>query len=448
MEEQNLPTLDVSDAPSVTGSVTGDVIADAVAETPPTTAAPGVASEAPGGQGNLRPVWPTSARGQGARRTRRYAQFARLAAAVSALLFFYVAWSPLANAVTSGDLRIAPTGPMYRFSLTAAELGAPPLHALAGGSFFGLWSALSVIGLLLAPLLWQRSLVWLQWLAIALFACWLVIIGGILIATAQLVLVTLPGQLRLGAGPYLTTLYPYGTRVAVYSIAPAFGLWLALLAALLGVAAAACAIMAMVTRRRASVPVAPTSVQGEIVRPGEARPIRSLPGIGAITGGLVLWAWGFFLLPWATVNCAKAPLLISTCQGLPVTSALQIGLDGARSFFDPSAALYALTGLLLVGALAILLAVWRRDITRTLCVWASLWLALALLCAGLAIGGAQQVVHDAPAVGLPTGDWRADMGVLVVFVALLLVGAGLIPLWAVAVRVTQRREAAQRALGA
>jgi hypothetical protein len=205
--------------------------------------------------------------------------------------------------------------------------------------------------------------------------------------------------------------------------------------------------MAAVTYERARTPIVPT-VQGEIVTHSEARPARSLPGAGAITGGLLLWAWGFFLLPWATLNCAKTPLLIGSCQGLPVTSALQIGLGAMRAAFDPSAALYALTGLLLTGALVILLAVWRSDITCTLCVWASLWLALALGCAALAVAGAQQVVSDAPAVGMPTGDWRGDTGVLIVFLALLLVAIGLIPLWAVAVRATQRQAAARRALGA
>ena len=443
MEEQNAPALNRSEAPSVMGSVTDHPTAPGATA----GATAGATPEPPAGQGDLRPVWPIGERGLGARRSRRYALYARLAATACALLFFYASWSPLATAVTSGDLRNGPTGPLNRFSLTAAELGAPPLHALLGAGFFGLWSALTVAGLLLSPLLWQSSLRWLRWLAIALYACWLVAIAIIFIETSSLVLATLPDQLHSGAGPYLTTLYPYGTRVAIYSVTPAFGLWLAPLAALLGLAAPALAIRAAVTYQRARTPVAPT-VQGEIVQPGAARPARSLPGSGAITGGLLLWAWGFFLLPWATVNCTKAPLLVASCQGLPVTSALQIGLGAARTAFDPSAALVALTGLLLVGALVILLAVWRRDITRTLCIWASLWLALALGCAALAVAGAQQVVSNAPAVGLPTGDWRGDTGVLVVFLALLLVAIGLIPLWAVAVRATQRQAEALRALGA
>jgi hypothetical protein len=439
MEEQNLPTLDASETPSVSGSVTGDAATPSVA--------PSAQPETPVGQGDLRPIWPTSGRGQGARAVRLYALLARLTATLCAALLFYVAWAPLATAVTSGDLRIAPTGPMYRFSLAAAELGAPPLYAMFGESFFGVWSALTIAGLLLSPLLWSRSPRWLQWLTSVLYACWFVAITGILIGVAQMILIGLPERLHLGAGPYLTTLYPYGTRVAIYTITPTFGLWLGALGALLGLAAAALAVMAFVTRQRASVPVIP-SVQGEIVTPGASRAARSLPGAGAITSGLVLWAWGFFLLPWATLNCSQAPLLIGTCRGLPVTSALQIGLGATQAIFDPTAALFAITGLLLVGAIAILVAVWRRDITRTLCAWASLWLALALTSAGLAVGGAQHVVSNAPSVGQPTGDWRGDAGVLVVFLALLLVAIGLIPLWAVAVRAAQRHAADLRAQGA
>ena len=424
-------------APSVMGSVVGGAGAQAVA--------PEVAPAAGAGQGDLRPIWPTSA--QGALRARRYARLARLArlaATLSALLFFYLSWAPFANAITSGDLRNGPTGPMYRFDLTATELGAPPLHGLLGDSFFGVWSIITIVGLLLSPLLWQRTLRWAQWLAIALYACWLVAIGGVLANTAQVILMAIPAELRSGAAPYITTLYPYGTRVAIYSVSPTFGLWLIPLAALLGLAAGALALTAFIQRRRASVPVAP-SAQGEIVTPGGARLARSLPGAGAITAGLLLWAWGFFTLPWALVNCSQAPLFFASCRGLPVPLALQIGLDIARPFFDPSAALYAITGLLVVGALMILVAVWRRDITRTLCAWATLWLVAALVSATLAIAGAQQVVSNAPAVGLPSGDWRADTGTLVVFLALLLVAIGLIPLWAVAVRASQRREAARQA---
>ncbi len=439
MQEDHQPSAEVNTPEAAPSEPVSDIssVMGSIAEP---SAAP--APEPAAGQSNLRPVWPIR-RGQGAALARRYALFARLAATASALLFFYVSWAPLANAITSGDLRNGPTGPMYHFSLTAAELGAPPLHALLGDSFFNVWSALTVAGLLLSPLLWQTTTRWLQWLALALYACWLIIIAIIFIGVAQLIFGEIPTLAKSGVAPYTVTLYPYAQRVAIYNIAPAYGLWLALLAGLLGLAALALAITAITTRRRAIAPVTPT-IQGEIVTPG-ATTTRSLPGVGAITGGLLLWAWGFYALPWATVNCAQAPLLIGTCQGLPVTSALQIGLSSMRGYFDPSAANFAMTGLLLVGALAILVAIWRRDITRTLCAWASAWLAYALACAIVGIVGVQQIVSDAPAVGLPTGDWRGDQGVLIVFLALLLVGIGLIPLWAVAVRRAQRRAAERRA---
>lgn len=450
MEEQPQPASDISAAPheaapeahSETHSVMGSVADSPLA--PSDTPAP--AQEAPVEQGELRPIWPVRPGAQRALSAHRYALYARIVATACAALFFYVGWAPLANAITSGDLRGAPTGPVYRFGLNAAELGAPPLHALAGSSFFSLWSGLTIAGLLLSPLLWQSSLRWLRWIAIALYTCWYFIMTGIIIATAQEIF-TLPSLLRQG-GTFSQTLFPYSMRVAIYSISPAFGLWLALLAALLGLAAAALTAMSIITRRHTFapiIPVAPT-IQGEVITPNAIRPTRSLPGAGAITGGLILWAWGFFALPWATLNCSKAPLLIASCEGLPVASALQIGLGAVRSFFEPSAALYAITGLLLIGAVLILAAVWRRDITRTLCVWASLWLALALGSVGLAINGAQQVVANALSVGMPTGDWRADSGVLVVFLALVLVSIGLIPLWAVAIRAAQRRDA-QRAAG-
>lgn len=447
MEEQPLApdaephthVSNVGDAPSVTGAIT---------DTGQAPVLPMPAQDAGAAQGDLRPVWPRAQGRRNAQRSRRYARLAKSAMTLCAILFFYVSWSPMANALTSGDLRIAPTGPEYRFSLTVAELGAPPLHAYLGATFFGWWSGLTVVGLLLCPLLWQTSVRWLRWIAVAVFAVWMAAMSYIFALTAQLLLMTIPAQLAMGNGPYKVTLYPYGIIVAVYSIAPGFGLWLAPLAVLVGIVAGVFAAMSLRLRLIARVPVTPIA-QGEIVTSGDQRPTRSLPGAGAVSGGLVLWAWGYFLLPWATVNCNRTPLLVGTCRGLPVASALQIGLGVIRAYFDPSAALYALTGLLLVGALAILLAVWRREVTRTVCAWASVWLALALACGLLAINGAQQVVHDAAAVGMPAGDWRGDSGVLVVFLALLLVAIGLMPLWAVGVRSAQRREAQRRtALGA
>lgn len=405
---------------------------------------PGAGNGAPGAiQGELRPIWPappspTAVAG------RRWALAARITATVGGLLFFFAAWIPWATAITSGDLRNGPSGPLYSYSLTAAELGAPPLDSLAGdaASGFVFWSFLTILGALLAPLLWQRMRPWLVWVAATFYGLWGVACALILIQTSQLLFQVIPTLSHAANGPYTTTIQPYGTRLHIYATAPAFGLYIAIGALLIALSTPILAALAM----RASPPVfrrrAPT-VHGEVAPAGvagETPARRSLPGVGAVSGGLLLWAWGFFLQPMATLNCTQTPVLIGQCRGLPGISALPLGLFATRSLFDPAAAQWAISGLLLAGAALALVAVWLREITRTLCAWLSGWLLFALACALIAINGAQLAVHNAASVGLTTGDWRGDIGALFVFLGLLLVLIGLIPLWAIAIRSAPRRD--------
>lgn len=405
----------------------------------------GAGSVAPdAGQGELRPVWPAPP-APATTTGRRWALAARIAATVGALLFFFAAWTPWATAITSGDLSKGQPGPAYTFSLTAAELGSPPLNTLVDpASAFVYWSFLTFLGVLIAPMLWQRLRPWLFWAATALYTAWAITCGYVLAQTDALLLQTVPALSHSATGPYITTLQPYGTRLAIYSASPAFGIYLATLAL---VAAALAGVLGTISLRGRSFfrRAAPPTVHGEVAPSASAVAAgapakRSLPGAGAVSGGLIVWAWGFFLLPWASLNCNQTPVLVAQCQGLPVASALQAGLLATRNIFDPAAAPYALSGLLLAGAAFALGAVWLREITRTLCAWLSGWVVFALACALIAINGAQRVVHDAPSVGLPAGAWRGDMGTLIVFLGLLLVVIGLAPLWAVAVRSAPRRE--------
>ncbi len=358
---------------------------------------------------------------------------------------FLAAWAPWATAITSGDLSKGPSGALYTYSLTAAELGAPPIASLTGQtSSFVYWSFLTILGALLAPLLWQRTRPWLVWVAAALYGLWAATCALVLVQTAALLFQTVPALSHAANGPYITTLQPYGAQLKIYAASPAFGLYvaiLALVAALTALVLTAVAVRVSPPALRRRTPtvhgeVAPTETP--IAGAPPAR--RSLPGVGAVSGGLLLWAWGFFLLPWASLNCAQTPLLAGQCEGLPVASALQAGLLATRNIFDPAAAPYAISGLLLAGAGLALMTVWRREITRTLCAWLSGWVVFALACALIAINGAQRVVHDAASVGLPAGDWRGDMGTLIVFLGLLLVVIGLAPLWAIAIRSAPRRD--------
>jgi hypothetical protein len=323
-------------------------------------------------------------------------------------------------------------------------LGAPPLSAWLGdpSSAFIWWSLLTALGAILAPLLWQRTQPWLVWVAGLLYAAWAALCATVLIQSSAVLFQTVPALRHAANGPYHMTLEPYSIPVMVYSATPAFGLylaWLALLAPLAALIFAALANLASppvlrLPARTVHGEVAPSASQGRV-------PVaRSLPGVGASVGGLLLWAFGYFTQPMATLGCQQTPLLAGSCQGLPGYSALPLGLYATRTLFDPISGIWALNGLLLAGGALALGTLLRREITRTLCSWLSGWLVFALVCALIAISGAQQAVRNAVSVGLAPGIWRGDAGAVFVFLGLLLVFIGLVPLWAIAIRSAPRRD--------
>ncbi|MEO7001188.1 MAG: hypothetical protein ABI274_05290, partial [Ktedonobacterales bacterium] len=363
-----------------------------------------------------------------------------------ALLFAYAAWTPWFLA--GGSTPTLP--PPVIVGLNPGEIAAPPLAMLYGAqTAFLIWSILSVLGLLLTPLLWQRSAPILKVVGAVAWLTWLV---GI-IYLSSITIRTLTQNFALLNPSYVTVLpasnyEPY----TILTTQPAFGVWLALLALLAAGVGGFVALTSWVrslTRRFLTasapdttvvLPVGGASAAPQAASTGEGgQPSlrATLPGAGALTGGMLLWVWGFFLLPWATLNCTQIPLLMGSCQGLAVNSVLSIGIFDAKvngqQVIDPAIGLFAIGALLLGGAAFTLIGVWRRDITRTLCIWASLWLLLAVASALLAIHGASVIVARPTAFQLQNGIWRGDTGVLVVFLGLLLVAVGLIPLWAVAV---------------
>lgn len=366
------------------------------------------------------------------------------------LVFAYAAWTPWF--LGAGSTPTLP--PPVVVGLNPGEIAAPPLASLYGAqTAFILWSIFSVIGLLLTPLLWQRSSRLLKVVGVVAYLAWLV--GAVYLSSVTIR--TLTQSFALLKPLFVTPLPAYNTMFTILAAQPAYGLWLALLALLAGCVGGFVALAtwgrnlpSLITAARTSDTTAELPIGGTGEAP-QATPAAqasqpslraTFPGAGALSGGMILWVWGFFLLPWATLNCTQVPLLVGSCQGLAVNSVLRIGMGDAQALgqqvIDPAMGLYAMGALLLGGAAFILIGVWRRDITRTLCIWATLWLALAVVSALLAIHGASAIIANPTAVGLPKGDWRGDTGVLVVFLGLLLVGVGLIPLWAVAV-VRRRR---------
>ncbi len=367
-------------------------------------------------------------------------------ATLGAALFIFAAWTNWATVVALINARVAngvsvackageagcqqQNAMLY---LNPGEIGAPPLLGAVGaqGAFF-LWSALTVVGLLLCPFLWQRARRWLSLTALALYTIWALAMT-VLCARAGAILTQNFGALAAHGNTQSLYVTALNGTVPIESAQAGPGLALAIVAlalAFIGVA------ISIVTTLAGGAPATTAPITANIGPQGQSgRAARAvLPGASVVTLGLVLWAWGFFLLPWATVNCNQTPLIIGTCYGLPVSSALQIGLYSAQPTIDSYIGYYTVGALLLVGAIFIAITLWRRAINRALCVWASLWLVVAFAFALVASQGAALAVEKPAFYGLGAGVWRGDSGVLVVFLALLAVLVGLVPLWAVAER--------------
>jgi hypothetical protein len=382
---------------------------------------------------------------------RRWSRAARIAATFSGLLFFFAAWIPWASALTSGDLRQGASGPRYLYAITPAELGAPPLAgALGSPTAFASWGVLTALGLLFTPLLWQRVRPWLVWIGAILYVFWGALAAIVLLETCLTLFQTIPAQTHAASGPYTTTVQPSGAQLAFYATTPAAGVYLSAIALLIALAALVFAIIALFTSPP-SFRQSPLTIHGEVATSTRssvtsASPSstvsarRALPGAGTVTGGMLLWLWGFFLLPWATLNCDQTPLLAGHCEGLPGFATFPLGLYSLSAVIDPNIALWAANGLMLIGAALALAGVWTREITRTLCAWLTGWLIFTLASSLVALHGVQVSVQNPTSVGLATGTWRGSLGTLIVFLGLLLVIIGLAPLWALAVRSAPRRD--------
>jgi hypothetical protein len=149
-------------------------------------------------------------------------------------------------------------------------------------------------------------------------------------------------------------------------------------------------------------------------------PLARVPGMGTLTLGLIIWAVGIFLFPWATVNCTAHPLIVGSCTGVPFASALQIGLRGHTETIDPLMARYAVELLLGIGAVLIFLASWSTRITRSFYIWVALWLLVATVFAVLGSSGVGILVAHPASAGLQSGNWSGDNGLAASFLGLLI----------------------------
>jgi hypothetical protein len=319
-------------------------------------------------------------------------------ASLGALLFGLSTWVPWVTATGYASISIVNgRQQFYRFLLDPADIDGS--FGLFGGSL------LSIAGVLLLPFLWQHRSRLANLLALAGYWAWGILLSVFVTANSRYFhkgsTVRLVPDLRLNSLMF--------TSMPVLD----FGYWLHFAA--LGIVTLA-AVMLPVT-------LLPGAAWARLYAGQTSRrmgPLARVPGMGTLTLGLIIWALGIFLFPWATVNCNANPLLVGTCRGVPFASVLQLGLRSHAEVIDPLVALYAV-GLLLGGsAVLIFLASWSSRITRSFYIWVALWLLVAGLAAVLGSSGVGVLVANPVAAGLEPGKWSGDNGLAATFLGLLI----------------------------
>lgn len=345
----------------------------------------------------------------------------RVLATAGALVFAYVMWVPWAIIVTMvGDKATVPQliDPSVAFAMNLAKVGdlSPTPFVVA---------AFSVLGLLLAPLLWRPAGSLLGAIASHIFGLWIIFATVFIIAF---------GLSPLVSGNPQPLLHPYSIgsgSLITYTGKIALGFWVAA-AALIPMWIAVIGLLFGEWRRHAFWHLPGNDTDAP-------RSLMQLPGAGALNLGLLIWAWGFLSAGWASLNCNQSPLFFSSCTGTPASGALFAGLAQATRgilissaydprilvLLDPNIARNAVGILLGVGALLIFLGVWLRAVTRAFCVWTTLWLALAVALAGVAYTGVSAIVAHPTFYGFAAGVWRGESGIWITLLGLILAVAGL-----------------------
>jgi hypothetical protein len=316
-------------------------------------------------------------------------------ASLGALLLCLSIWMPWITATGASSTNINGQK-VYVYLLDPADVAGS--LGLFGVSF------LSIAGILLLPFLWQHRSRVVNLLAIAGYWIWGILLTVLVSANSQefqkgsvvsLVPDLSPSRILLTAAPEVN-----------------FGYWLHF-------AALGCVTIAAVLL---SITLLPGAAWARLRAGKTARRMGTLsriPGMGSLTLGLVIWAVGTFLFPWATENCTATPLFLGTCTGLPFTSSLEIGLKGRTAIFDPLVSLYAVGLLLGIGAALIFLTSWSSRIAASFYVWVALWLLTATFFVVLGDAGVGALVAHPASEGLPP-NWSGSNGFVTSLLGLLI----------------------------
>ena len=357
----------------------------------------------------------------------------RLLATVGAIALAYAMWLPWAVvSLTNGDQLIAHQLLDVNTVVAAGvlRLGSAAHPLLTTSQMAVALAIFTMLGVLLAPLLWRPADSLLGAIATHIFGLWVIFATVIVIAINFLS----PAELSRALG--------FNGVEAVFTLSAdkTPGYWLAVVA-LAALWIAVIGLLAGEWRRHAfwHLPGADDDAPRSLIQ---------LPGAGILNLGLIVWAIGYLVMGWAALNCAQTPLIAGSCQGIPATQGVfvqiarasdGITLQGATDprmlvYLDPNIARYALGILLGVGAAMIFLGVWLRRVTRIFCVWAALWLILAVALVGVAYAGMSYIIAQPKQLGLPVGAWSLESGVWITLLGLILAIVGLAVLIAAALR--------------
>ena len=356
----------------------------------------------------------------------------RLLATVGAIVLAYAMWLPWGViSLTEGD-RLISHQLLDLNTMVAAgvlRLGSAEHPLLTISQMEVALAIFTMLGVLLAPLLWRPADSLLGAIATHIFGLWVIFATAIAIGVNFLTTAELSRALGINGVEALFTLSNDKT----------LGYWLAVVA-LVALWIAVIGLLAGEWRRHAFWHLPGSDSDPE-------RALIQLPGAGVLNLGLIIWAIGFLVMGWASLNCGQAPLIKGSCQGIPAMKGVfaqlllageGVTLQGANDpqmlvYLDPNIARYALGILLGVGAAMIFLGVWLRAVTRVFCVWTALWLILAVALVGTAYAGVTYIIaHPAP-FGLTAG-FSLESGVWITLLGLILAIVGLVLLIPAALR--------------
>jgi hypothetical protein len=361
-----------------------------------------------------------------------HARAARILTFAGAALFAFAAWAPWitgllvytfgqpsvdgSNSYGSNSYDFSYDSSLGVYLLLAKLLRSTATYdpATASRLVSFAWGGVTAIGLLLAPLLWQRLRTPMRRLPLHAFAAWLAIAT---IATLALALVV---------WRYNPASQDPSLQIALTARRLGWGLWLALL----GLASAWLGAVLLYREQPAdeiaavATPYAPAS------------PRRRWAALALFTAGAGLWLLGFLAIPWVEVNCGSLQLTLNhlasgACGELDSADALSAQLVQRLSpnAWNLSEGIYPLYGALIGGAALLLLAVWRRPTSRVVALWAALWLAAASGTAFLAYRGVGVVITTSPALTTDaSGAWNGATGVAVTLLGLVLAWLAILPM--------------------